>query len=153
MKLQSVVASPSGRLSAMSLLFAAVLGFSSPNWRSDSNAARVYGMECPTLNGAADTTIGQVKDALSSTDPADSAYRVELGLVGVDSSALVIVADSLICGRVTAVVDSARRQPLSAVSYFVLRAGPRYIAFPHLIPVFREKYFLDTAFTFLFASD
>jgi hypothetical protein len=119
------------------------------DFNSRSAAPFGSGLVCPTTNATADTTIRGLKNAMVGTDGADSSFRTGLGIVGLDSSALVVVTDSLVCTRVTQVLDSVfHYATASTVSPFVVKVGARYIAFPDL-PVSRPKFILDTNYVFL----
>jgi hypothetical protein len=102
---------------------------------------------CPTATPAANVTIANFKRALAASGSNGSSLRTNLGFIGVDSSSVVTVTDSLVCTRVTRVLDSVFNDT-SPISYFVLRAGPRFIAFPHLQAV-HSLFFLDTTYTFI----
>jgi hypothetical protein len=106
-------------------------------------------LECAVANGRADTAIALTKSVLASTEPGDSSFKAQLGLTGVDSSAVVVVTDTVVCTRVTRVVDSATQARTPATTaYFVYRAGPIYFVYTHLDP--RPALFLvDTTYRFL----
>jgi hypothetical protein len=109
-------------------------------------------LTCPTANAAADSTVADLRDAMSGTSAADSSFRRELGIEGLPASALSTVTDSLVCTKVTQVLDSVFKVvPASTSSIFVLRVGVRYIAFPHLLAI-RPKYILDTNYVFIGAT-
>jgi hypothetical protein len=51
-------------------------------------------------------------------------------MTGVDSTSVLVVADTLVCTAVTRSVDSAFHKRASTEAYLVVvRAGPRYISF------------------------
>lgn len=63
-----------------------------------------------------------------------------------DSSAVLVVSDSLACTRVTYAVDSGlSHPPQGAPSMIVLRVGPRYIAFAEFG---YGTFYVDTTFTY-----
>src|SRR4051812_46116565 len=87
--------------------------------------------QCPTPTPRSDSMKQEMKEMLASPYSDDSTFRVNLGLSGVDSSRVIAVTDSLVCTRVTAVIDSAARSTPSNGSYFVLKLGRLYFAFAH----------------------
>lgn len=107
--------------------------------------------QCPAGNASADTTMRGLKESLASNYAGDSSWRVALQLVGVDSSAVRAITDSLICTRVTRVLDSITgTAPNAPGAYFVVRVASRYIAFPNLlVPRSQNLWILDTNFVFL----
>jgi hypothetical protein len=108
-------------------------------------------LQCPAPNASAETTIREIRSMLAGTSPDDSSFRVEMGLVGVDSSALTVVTDSVVCTRVTSVLDSVTSSATPGThSYFVVKAAARYMAFGNLVtPRSTSLWFLDTTYTFL----
>jgi hypothetical protein len=76
----------------------------------------------------------------------DTGYRNFVGMAGVDSAALVVVTDTLVCTRVSQVVDSVFGHPTPTTPFLVvLRGGPRYVAFPSNKDGF---FYLDTNFVY-----
>lgn len=108
-------------------------------------------LQCAVANGSADTSVRKLKELLVSSHSSDSSFRAELGFSGVDSSAVVAVTDSLVCTRIMRVLDSVTGTgPSVTAGYFVVRAGPRYVAIPHLVvPRITNLWLLDTNFVFL----
>jgi hypothetical protein len=78
----------------------------------------------------------------------DSAFRVNAGLGGLDSSRVVAVTDSVVCTRVTEVVDSATHSLPVTNSLFVLRAGPLFVGFALGQPG-PTQFMVDTAYRFI----
>ena len=106
-------------------------------------------MQCPAPTSRSDSIKLSLKKTLASGFSDDSAFSVNIGLGGVDSSQVVAVTDSVVCTRVTAIVDSATRNTFgSLASLFVLRAGPRLIGFAHT-QADPSLFFLDTAYHFI----
>jgi hypothetical protein len=107
----------------------------------------VPALPCPVPGLESAITISTLKEMLSATAPSAVALRSKVGLSGVDSASILVVADSTVCTAVTHVIDSATHSSPSTESYLVLRAGPRYVAFPHRQDQ-QSLYFVDTNFVF-----
>jgi hypothetical protein len=88
-----------------------------------------------------------LKTTLSSTFSDDSEFRVNIGMSGVDSSQVMAVTDSLVCTRVTEIIDSATKSPPPTTSAFVLRAGPLFFGFAH-IQANPSLFIVDTSYRF-----
>ena len=89
-----------------------------------------------------------IKEALASPESDALHYRQAFGLIGVDSSSVFAVSDTITCSAVTASIDAEFRNPVREGPFFVARAGPRYIAFePDAEP--QPLFYVDTNFTFI----
>ena len=73
--------------------------------------------------------IDAVKEMLASRDAGEIRLMNDLGLGGVDSSAVQVVDDVGVCARVASAILRAAHFELTDSPYVVLRAGPRYVAF------------------------
>lgn len=109
-------------------------------------------LDCATAMPSAIATVKGLKETLAGTVYAsDSSFRVNVGLAGVDSSAVVPVKDARICTRILRAIDSVTAKPPSTtMAVFIVRAGPRYIAIPNYDSwLSTSMWLLDTNFVFL----
>lgn len=91
--------------------------------------------------------IDAVKEMLASRDTDEQTLMADIGLAGVDSSAIRVVNDAAVCGRVASAIELGTHMPPLGSPYLVLRAGPRYVAFDPR--GFDRSFFLvDTGFVF-----
>lgn len=100
--------------------------------------------------GAADggeLRIAAFKEMIASHDADERMLMNGLDLSGVDSSAVHVVNDAGVCGRVAAAIESAAHFAPAGASFLVLRAGPRYVAFDPS-GVNRAFFLVDTSFVF-----
>lgn len=91
--------------------------------------------------------IDAVKEMLASRDSGEIGLMNDLGLGGVDSSAVQVVRDVGVCARVASAILRAAHFELTHSPYLVLRAGPRYVAFDPR-GYHRAFFLVDTTFSF-----
>lgn len=109
-------------------------------------AARARGA-CAGAGDGGGLRIAALKEMIASRDAGDRATTNGLGLGGVDSSAVHVVTDAAVCGRVAAAIESGAHFAPAGYPFVVLRAGPRYVAFDPS-GINRSFFLVDTSFIF-----
>ncbi len=102
---------------------------------------------CANTAEGGELRIAALKEMMSSRDADELAMLNRLGLAGLDSSAVHVVTDAGVCGRVAAAVESAAHFTPAGSPFLVLRAGPRYVAFDPS-GINRSFFLVDTSFVF-----
>jgi hypothetical protein len=102
---------------------------------------------CADGNSGGWLRVAALKEMIASTDPQEVQLVNGLGLGGVDTSAVQVVNDGAVCGRVAAAVAAGARFTNDGAPLLVLRAGARYVAFdPRGLN--RSFFLVDTSFVF-----
>ena len=91
--------------------------------------------------------VDALKEMIASRSASDVAMIAGLGLGGLDSSAVHVVMDPGVCGRVAAAIESAVHFEPDGVPFVVLQAGARYVAFDPS-GLNRSFFVVDTSFVF-----
>ncbi len=102
---------------------------------------------CAGVADGGELRIAALKEMMASHDSDEVAMVGDLGLGGVDSSAVQVVANAHVCGRVAAAIESAAHFAPAGFPFLVLRAGPRYVAFDPS-GINRSFFLVDTTFVF-----
>ena len=111
---------------AIALLTSVVAVGAGPHRKSVSESS----LPCMAPRSESADWIHSINENPAGADSSSIRWRNAFGLAGVDSVALTVVSDTLVCTSVTLVVDSVFHEPASTTAYLVvLRAGPRYTAF------------------------
>ena len=115
--------------------------------RAAASAEAGVGGACAGAGDGGELRIAALKEMIASQDADEMAVTTGLGLQGVDSSAVHVVTDGGVCGRVAAAIESAAHFAPAGVPFLVLRAGPRYVAFDPS-GINRSFFLVDTSFVF-----
>lgn len=99
-------------------------------WAGMPTRSQAQSVACPTPSAATLDDVNTLKAILADTDSVRVAYRASLGLSGVSADSVMAVSDAAVCTSVTAAVDSyMKKDSSSAENLYVVKAGPRYVAF------------------------
>lgn len=107
-------------------------------------------LACKGVDSVTAPKLDHVKRLLIAQDSGSAAFRAGLGIAGVDSSAVIVVADSVTCTAVTnSVLQAFGKTDPPVELLFVLKVGNRYVAlFPRQSP-WESLYFVDSGFGFI----
>jgi hypothetical protein len=102
---------------------------------------------CADGNSGGWLRVAALKEMIASAEPDEVHLVNSLGLGGLDTSAVKVVNDPTVCGRVAAAVASGARYTANGAPLLVLHAGARYVAFDPL-GLNRSFFLVDTSFVF-----
>ncbi len=115
--------------------------------RADAPAVRDAKGACAGTVDGGELRIAALKEMVASHAADEVSLMNGLGLSGLDSSAVHVVTDAAVCGRVAAAIESAAHFAPAGLPLLVLRAGPRYVAFDPS-GINRSFFLVDTSFVF-----